>query len=76
MTKETLKRAVLLNDEIKKAKEDVEALNRIPSVSPKYLLIDGASISLCKELTEKVIRLLVDYKQERITELQKELDEL
>jgi hypothetical protein len=76
MTKETLKRAVLLDDEIKKAKEDVKVLNRIPFVSPNRLLIEGVSISLCKELTEKVIRLLVDYKQERIAEWQKELDEL
>ena len=76
MTKETLKRAVLLDDEIKKAKEDVEALNRIPFDSPKRLLIEGTSISLCEELTGKVIRLLVDYKQKRIAEWQKELDEL
>ena len=76
MTKETLKRAVLLDDEIKKAKEDVKALNRIPFGSPNRLLIEGESISLCKELTEKVIRLLVEYKQERIAEWQKELDEL
>jgi hypothetical protein len=76
MTKETLKRAVLLDDEIKKAKEDVEVLNRISFVSTDRLLIEGVSISLCKELTEKVIRLLVDYKQERIAEWQKELDEL
>lgn len=76
MTKEALERAVLLDGEIKKAKEEVEVLNRIPFGSPKYLLIDGASISLCKELTEKVIHLLADYKQERIAEWQKELDEL
>lgn len=76
MTKETLERAALLYDEIKKAKEDVEVLIRIPFASPKSLLIDGASISLCTELAEKVIRLLVDYKEERIEEWLKELDEL
>lgn len=76
MTKETLERAVQLDDEIKKAKEEVEALNRISPALPRRLTIDGIPISLCKELTGKVIRLLVDYKQERIAEWQKELDEL
>ena len=84
MTKETLKRAVLLDWEIKVAKEEVETLNSIPFAIPKHLTIDTsksgtigmANIGLCEELTEKVIRLLVDYKQERIAEWQKELDEL
>lgn len=76
MTKETLKRAVLLDDEIKKAKEEVETLNSIPFDTPKHLTIHIYDVGLCEELTGKVIRLLVDYKQERIAEWQKELDEL
>jgi len=76
MTKETLERAVLLDDEIKKAKEEVEILNSIPFDTPNHLTIHIADVGLCEELTGKVIRLLVDYKQERIAEWQKELDEL
>lgn len=76
MTEEALAKAVKLSDKIKEAKKEVEVLNGIPFDSPKRLLIEGGNISLCKELTEKVIRLLVDYKQECIAEWQKELDEL
>jgi len=76
MTEETLAKAVMLDHEIKKAKKEIKILNSIPFDTPNHLTIHIADVGLCEELTEKVIRLLVDYKQERIAEWQKELDEL